>query len=110
MGWKALTDAQRKPYEDKYSAKMAEYTTAMEEYKASKTEDNEEGADEEEEAEEEEVEKPPVKKAKVSDDEVTNEVKKQGYTRQFKLLTENPKLVGTPATKILDALQTSKGA
>merc|ERR1712217_611889 len=101
--WKALTDAQRKPYEDKYSAKMAEYTAAMQEYKASKTEENDEAEDEEEEAEEEEAETAPAKKAKLGDGDVTNEVKKQGYTRQFKLLTENPKLAGTPASKILEA-------
>merc|ERR1719482_1027927 len=51
--WKALTDAQRKPYEDKYHAKNEEYKKAMEEYKASRPEPAEE-----------EVQSPPAKGAK----------------------------------------------
>merc|ERR1712019_290354 len=104
--WKALTDAQKKPYEEKFAAKMKEYSSAMEKYKASKADAEEDN----EEDEEEEEEKPAAKKAKVSDSDVMDEVKKQGYARQYKLLAENPKLAGTPANKILDALNTASGA
>merc|ERR1712187_920041 len=62
--WKALTDAQKKPYESKFVSKMKEYTAAMEEYKASKAEGNEEDEEEEDEEEEEEEEKPAAKKAR----------------------------------------------
>merc|ERR1712217_637050 len=63
--WKALTDAQKKPYESKFASKMKEYTAAMEEYKASKAEGNEENEEEDEDEEEEEKEeKPAAKKAR----------------------------------------------
>lgn len=55
--WKALTDAQRKPYEDKYHAKNEEYKKAMEEYKASRPEP----------VVEEEAQSPPAKR-KANDD------------------------------------------
>merc|ERR1712070_953270 len=32
--WKALSDADKKPYQDKYAIKSEEYKKAMEEYKA----------------------------------------------------------------------------
>lgn len=113
--WKALSEAQRKPYENKYQIKMQEYVKAIEAYKAAKgaTEDRsdeEEDQDAEEEEEEEEI--PAAKKGKVTQGskvDVMAEVKELGYTRQFKLISENAKLSGTSAEKILAALKSSDG-
>lgn len=44
--WKALSDAAKKPYEEKFKAAMEEYRTAMEAYKASKAEAAGEDAEE----------------------------------------------------------------
>jgi len=54
--WKALSENDKKPYEDKYNEKMKEYHAAMEEYKANHPAEKEE--------EEEEEASPPPKKAK----------------------------------------------
>merc|ERR1712087_108632 len=55
--WKALSDAAKKPYEDKFQKKQAEYAKAMEEYrKANPTKDVEEQDDEEEENEDDDEE------------------------------------------------------
>lgn len=53
--WKALSEDEKKPYEDKYNEKMKAYQAAMEEYKANKAAEKEE---------EEEKPSPPPKKAK----------------------------------------------
>ena len=55
--WKALSDKDKKPYEDKYQKKMGEYKVAIEEYKKNN------GGAEVEEEEEEEEEAAPKKKA-----------------------------------------------
>merc|ERR1711972_787150 len=44
--WKALSDDEKKPYEDKYQQKMSEYQAAMEEYKSQAA--KEEGQEEKE--------------------------------------------------------------
>ena len=66
--WKALSEAAKKPYQQKYEKKSQEYKAAMEEYKKThgKDEAEEDGDDEEAEEEdaEEEAEEPPVKKAR----------------------------------------------
>merc|ERR1712028_192477 len=67
--WKALSDAAKKPYEEKYQKKQATYKAAMEEYKKNNPdpvgEDEDEDEDEDEEDEEEEEEKTvPKKKAR----------------------------------------------
>merc|ERR1712190_555603 len=51
--WKALSDAAKKPYEAKFAKKQEEYGKAMEEYKKSNpdAEDDDEGENEEEEDE-----------------------------------------------------------
>merc|ERR1712187_793977 len=55
--WKALSDAAKKPYEDKYKKKQADFVKAMEEYKkANPNNDANEEDDEEEEEEEQEEE------------------------------------------------------
>ena len=40
--WKALSEAEKKPYEAKFQKKMADYKVAMEEYKTAEAEDDEE--------------------------------------------------------------------
>jgi len=55
--WKALSDDEKKPYEERFLQKMQEYKAAMEEYKAQAAEDNKSEAAEEEPS-------PPPKKAK----------------------------------------------
>merc|ERR1712226_1582625 len=53
--WKALSDAAKKPYEDKYTKKQADFVKALEEYKkANPNNDADEDDDEEEEEEQEE--------------------------------------------------------
>merc|ERR1712204_41135 len=65
--WKALSDAAKKPYEEKYHKKQATYKAAMEEYKKNNPdpvgEDENEDEDEDEEEEEKTV---PKKKARKS--------------------------------------------
>jgi hypothetical protein len=64
--WNALSDADKKPFQDKFLKKMEEYKAAMEEYKSKNAdaEDEEEDEDDEEgeEEEEEEEQEPPAKK------------------------------------------------
>jgi hypothetical protein len=67
--WKALSEAQKKPYNDKYLKVMEEYQAALAEYKKNLPEDAEDAEeddneDEEEEEEEEEQEEPAPKKAR----------------------------------------------
>mmetsp|Transcript_20957 Transcript_20957/g.33393 ORF Transcript_20957/g.33393 Transcript_20957/m.33393 type:complete len:220 (-) Transcript_20957:176-835(-) len=67
--WKALSAAAKKPYEDKYTKKQAEYIAAMEQWKkdnpAEEDEDDDDDEVEEgEEDEEEPEEKPKAKKAR----------------------------------------------
>merc|ERR1712048_624208 len=57
--WKALSEADKKPYEEKFAAKMKEYQVAMEAYKASKADEDDNGEEEQEEQEEK-----PAKRAK----------------------------------------------
>merc|ERR1712086_869539 len=69
--WKALSDAAKKPYEQKYQKKQAAYKAAMEEYKKNNPdpvgEDEDEDEDDDEQDEEEEEEKTvPKKKARKS--------------------------------------------
>merc|ERR1711904_479189 len=66
--WKALSDAEKKPFNDKFLKKQEEYQAAFAEYKKNlpedaEEEDEEEDNDEEEEEEEKEV-APPSKKAR----------------------------------------------
>merc|ERR1712151_334759 len=52
--WKAMSDAAKKPYEDKFKKKQAEFTKAMEEYKKAHPDAaNDEDDDDEEDGEEE---------------------------------------------------------
>merc|ERR1712228_845648 len=61
--WKALSDAAKKPYEDKYKQKQADFVKAMEEYKkANPSNDADEDDDDDEEEEEEEQEEEPATK------------------------------------------------
>lgn len=61
--WKKMSDADKKPYQDKYEKKKKEYEEAMKNYKPKADDDGDDDEEEEEEAEEEE--KPaPKKKAK----------------------------------------------
>merc|ERR1712118_92869 len=56
--WKAVSDAAKKPFQDKYLKKMEEYKAALVEYKknlGADAEDDEEDEDEEEDEEEEGV-------------------------------------------------------
>merc|ERR1712238_464421 len=66
--WKALSDAVKKPYEDKYQKKQAEYIKALEVYKKANPNADEQDDDEEEEQQEEELaakkEAAPKKKAR----------------------------------------------
>jgi len=66
--WKALSEAQKKPYNEKYLKKMEEYKVAFAEYKKNLPEDaeddDEEDDNEEEEEEEEEEQEPVSKKAR----------------------------------------------
>merc|ERR1712061_180077 len=61
--WKALSDAAKKPYEEKYKKKQADFVKAMEEYKkANPNNDADEDDDDEEEEDEEQEEEPATKK------------------------------------------------
>merc|ERR1711948_29182 len=64
--WKALSDAAKRPYEEKYKKKQAEFIKAMEEYKKAHpnaTDDQEDDEEEDEEDEDEDKdEKPATKK------------------------------------------------
>jgi len=66
--WKALSEAQKKPYNNKFLTKMEEYKVAFAEYQKNLPEDAEEDAEDEEEEdgedEEEEEEEPAPKKAR----------------------------------------------
>merc|ERR1719387_2852566 len=65
--WRALSEAQKKPYNDKFLKKMEEYQVAFAEYKKNlpeDEEDEEEEEDNEDEEEEEEEEPAPKKKAR----------------------------------------------
>jgi len=80
--WNALSDAAKKPFQDKYLQKVEEYKVALEEYKKTLPEDaeiDEEDGDAEEEPEE--SESPPKKGrksgAKNDDDEVLAEASPQ---------------------------------
>merc|ERR1712060_277744 len=59
--WKALSDAAKKPYEDKYVKKQADFVKAMKEYKKANP-NNDADEDDEEEEEEEQEEEPATKK------------------------------------------------
>merc|ERR1712039_12731 len=61
--WKALSDAAKKPYEAKFKIKQEEYKAALEEYKKTHG-DVDEDAGEEEEDEEEEDSPAPKKKVR----------------------------------------------
>merc|ERR1712087_87724 len=60
--WKALSDAAKKPYEDKYKKKQADFVKAMEEYKKANPNNDADEEDDEEEEEEEQEEPPATKK------------------------------------------------
>merc|ERR1712224_644010 len=60
--WRALFDAAKKPYQDKFLKKQEEYKAALAEYKKNLPEDEEEDDDEEDEDEEEEEEEEPAPK------------------------------------------------
>merc|ERR1712070_944542 len=65
--WRALSDAAKKPHQDKFLKKQGEYKAALAEYKKNLPEDEEEDDDEEdedEEEEEEEEEEPAPKKVR----------------------------------------------
>merc|ERR1711934_708662 len=65
--WKALSDAEKKPFNDKFLKKQEEYQAAFAEYKKNLPEDAEEDEEEEEDNDEEEEEEevaPPSKKAR----------------------------------------------
>lgn len=65
--WKKLSDAQKKPYEEKFLKKQEEYQAALAEYKKNlpeEAEEEEDDEDNEEEEEEEEIEEPPSKKTR----------------------------------------------
>merc|ERR1711920_412277 len=59
--WKALSEAAKKPYEEKYKKKQAEFAKALEEYKKSLP--NDDDKDEEKDEQEERQEKPAAKAA-----------------------------------------------
>merc|ERR1711920_1160539 len=65
MQWKALSDAAKKPYEEKYKKKQADFIKAMEEYKKANP-NNEADEEDDEEEEEEEQEEPPATKKEVA--------------------------------------------
>merc|ERR1712217_984452 len=67
--WKAMSEAAKKPYEDKFKKKQAEFSKAMEEYKkdhpdAANDEDDDEEDGEEEDQPEAKSEAAPKKKAR----------------------------------------------
>merc|ERR1712087_714863 len=62
--WKALSDAAKKPYEDKYQKKQAEYVKAMEEYR--KANPNKDVEDDEDEDDEEREDAAPKKKTRAA--------------------------------------------
>merc|ERR1712203_705215 len=63
MQWKALSDAAKKPYEEKYKKKQAEFTKAMEEYKKTHPNATDEQEDEEDEDEEQDEKRATKKEA-----------------------------------------------
>merc|ERR1719240_1081088 len=62
--WRALSDAAKKPYQDKFLKKQEEYKAALAEYKKNLPEDEEEDDEEDEDEEEEEEEEPAPKKVR----------------------------------------------
>eukprot|EP00929_Paragymnodinium_shiwhaense_P055196 TRINITY_DN2767_c2_g1_i1.p1 TRINITY_DN2767_c2_g1~~TRINITY_DN2767_c2_g1_i1.p1 ORF type:complete len:233 (-),score=97.90 TRINITY_DN2767_c2_g1_i1:250-876(-) len=60
--WKAMSEASKKPYEEKYQKELAAYRKAMAAYKESKGADAAEDEEEDEDEEEEEPEEKPVAK------------------------------------------------
>merc|ERR1712146_878603 len=62
--WKKLSDATKKPYEEKFQKKQAEYKAALEEYKKTLGEDAEEEEEEDQDEEKEETPEPPAKKGR----------------------------------------------
>jgi len=125
----ALPAEEKKKCEEKAEAAKVKFQAEHKEWKeknkgakAANVEDEDDDGDEDEyidegdEDEDDEVEVKPstAKKAKKADvskgDDVTAQVDKLGYTRQFKALVENPKLAKTPPSKVLEALTTANGA
>jgi len=128
--WKALTDAQRKPYEDKYHAKNEEYKKAMEEYKASHPEPVVEemaqsppAKDGKRKANDDSTKKAtPAKKTKMSkgaskqpevdiDEAVLAQARKANLEGALKNLANRPEIVaaGLKADKMLSALKNCDG-
>jgi len=130
--WGALSDAAKKPYQDKFLKKQEEYKVALAEYKKNLGEDVEEEEDEEDEGEEEEdkKERSPPKKARkeepapkkapkkaakpqapVIEPDVLKKAQDLGLESSLKNLMDRPEITAKdfPQTKLLDALQKSEG-
>jgi len=136
--WKELGDTARKPFEEEFKVKQAQYAKEMKEYvpPAGAEDDDEEGeegedVDQEDEDEEEEAKddakvtaSPKKRKADAPihelaakirkknagvSDTVEAEAKKLGYHLKLKVLTENPKIKASPS-EILAKLQEQSGS
>lgn len=131
--WKALTDAERKPYEEKYAAKRQEYEAALAEWKASGGADQEGDADAQEAGEAGAAPKPPAKSGggaakgeapaakrgrKVAtpqgpalEEKVLQRARELGMEDPLRNLAGRREVasLGLPGQKLLDALQKSCG-
>jgi len=129
--WKNLSDAAKKPYQDKFLKKQEEYKAAFAEYKKNLGEDAEEEDDEEDEGEEkEEEERSPPKKARkeeaapkkapkkagkpqapVIEPDVLKKAQGLGLESSLQNLLGRPEITAKdlPQAKLLDALQKNDG-
>lgn len=137
--WKALSESEKKPYEEKFVEKMKEFRTAMEAYKASNLAAEEKEEEEKEEktpapkrTKAEKSEAPPAKRAKKDeqvaapkakagkakgpevpeiDAGILAEAKKLGWDGQLRILAsrEDVKALGKKDKDLLAALKTSNG-
>jgi len=131
--WKALSEADRAPFEAEYQKKKAAYAEAMKSYvppAGAAVEEESEDEDENEEDEEEEEEEggkpsPPLKKAKTAEAppakkanvtgalgaDILAEAKKKGLDLKLKALMQNPKMAEKKidASAALKALEKADG-
>merc|ERR1719443_1872161 len=96
--WNAFSDAEKKPFNDKYLQKVEEYKEALEEYKKNLPEDAKDD-EEDGDAEEEEAESPPKKGGK------TGEKRKPAEKENHAPAPKKAKVgkAGKPAEPVIDA-------
>ena len=105
--WRALTEAEKKPYEETFTRLRRDYEDALQRFR-----DSEQARLREHNANAEggEVLLNDAHAGRSEYDRVLCICRKEGYMRQFMSLFQNPKLSGVSEDRILAALRVSRGA